>query len=50
MQEGGFRHLPVVEGGKAVGIVSARGAMDPELEEFAVEAGRRKRFGARAGP
>lgn len=44
MHEGGFRHLPVVDDGKVVGIVSARSAMDPELEEFESEALRRKRY------
>jgi CBS domain-containing protein len=46
MQEQGFRHLPVVEDGKPVGIVSSRSAMDPELEEFVSEAHRRKHYGA----
>jgi CBS domain-containing protein len=45
MQENGFRHLPVIQDGKLIGIVSARSAMDPELEEFVSEAHRRKRFG-----
>jgi CBS domain-containing protein len=45
MQENGFRHLPVMQDGKLIGIVSARSAMDPELEEFVSEANRRKRFG-----
>jgi predicted transcriptional regulator len=45
MQENGFRHLPVMQDGKLIGIVSARSAMDPELEEFVPEARRRKRFG-----
>ena len=44
MHEGGFRHLPVIEHGKPVGIVSARSAMDPELEDFVSEAQRRKYF------
>jgi len=44
MHEKGFRHLPVVEDGRIVGIVSARSAMDPELEEFESEALRRKRY------
>jgi CBS domain-containing protein len=44
MHEKGFRHLPVVDGGKPIGIVSSRSAMDPELEEFAVEASRRERY------
>ena len=42
MYENGFRHVPVVEKGRPVGMVSARHALDPELEEFAVEAERRK--------
>lgn len=41
MQEKGFRHLPVVEDGRAVGIISSRSAMDPELEEFTSETQRR---------
>ena len=44
MHENGFRHLPVVENGKPIGIVSARSAMDPDLEEFAFEAQRRKHY------
>jgi CBS domain-containing protein len=48
MHEGGFRHLPVVEKGKPIGIVSARSAMDPELEEFVSEAQRRKHFRGKA--
>ncbi len=42
MQENGFRHLPVLEGGKPVGMVSARSAMDPDLEEFRSETLRRE--------
>jgi CBS domain-containing protein len=45
MQEKGFRHLPVVQDGKPIGIVSSRSAMDPEFEEFSCEAIRRERFG-----
>jgi CBS domain-containing protein len=44
MHEKGFRHLPVIEEGRIVGIISARMAMDPELEEFESEAQRRKQF------
>ena len=44
MHERGFRHLPVIQDGKVIGIVSARSAMDPELEEFVAEAQRRKHY------
>ncbi len=44
MQENGFRHAPVVENGEPIGIVSARNALDPELEEFESEARRRKQI------
>ena len=44
MHEHGFRHIPVVENGRPIGIVSARNALDPELEEFASEEERRKRI------
>ncbi len=44
MHEGGFRHLPVIDDGKPVGIVSARSALDPDLEEFVCEERRRKHF------
>ena len=42
MHEHGFRHAPVVERGRPVGIVSARMALDPEVEDFVAEAQRRK--------
>ncbi len=42
MHENGFRHIPVVESGRPVGIVSSRNAMDPDLEEFVSEARRRE--------
>lgn len=44
MHEGGFRHVPVIEGGKLVGMVSSRNALDPDLEEFVFEEHRRKRL------
>jgi CBS domain-containing protein len=42
MHEHGFRHAPVVEDGRPVGIVSARMALDPDVEDFVAEAQRRK--------
>ena len=42
MHENGFRHVPVVENGKPIGIVSSRNALDPDMEEFVSEAQRRK--------
>lgn len=42
MQENGFRHIPVVENGRPIGIISSRNAMDPELEEFVFEERRRE--------
>lgn len=45
MYEGGFRHVPVVEGGKPIGMVSARDALAPELREFESEIERRARIG-----
>ena len=42
MHENGFRHLPVIENGKPIGIISSRNALDPDLEEFVSEAQRRK--------
>ena len=37
MYEGGFRHVPVVENGKLIGMVSARDALGPELQAFESE-------------
>ena len=34
MYDGGFRHVPVVEGDRPIGMVSARDALGPELQEF----------------
>ena len=42
MHENGFRHVPVIEDGKLIGVVSARSALDPDLEEFVSESERRK--------
>lgn len=44
MHERGFRHVPVVEGARVLGIISARNAMDPSLEEFVSEARRREHY------
>jgi CBS domain-containing protein len=44
MHENGFRHLPVVDKGVPIGVVSSRSALDPELEEFVAEERRRKRL------
>jgi CBS domain-containing protein len=44
MHEGKFRHLPVVDNGRLVGMVSSRNALDPDLEEFVFEEHRRKRL------
>ena len=37
MYHGGFRHVPVVENGRPIGMVSARDALGPELETFVYE-------------
>jgi CBS domain-containing protein len=50
MQERGVRHLPVVEGKRPVGIVTARGALDPEMEDFICEAIRRDEFRTTQAP
>ena len=42
MQENGFRHVPVIENGRPIGIVSSRNALDPDLEEFVSEVRRRE--------
>ena len=34
MYERGFRHVPVVENGLPIGMVSARDALGPEMEQF----------------
>jgi CBS domain-containing protein len=42
MYEGGFRHVPVVENGHPLGVVSARDALGPELQEFESQLGNRE--------
>ena len=45
MYDGGYRHVPVVEHGKPIGMVSTRDALGPELQEFESEVQRRTRIG-----
>jgi len=45
MYENGFRHVPVVENGRPVGMVSARDALGPELQEFESDVQRRQQIG-----
>ena len=42
MYEGGFRHVPVVENGRPLGVVSARDALGPELQAFESEISNRE--------
>jgi CBS domain-containing protein len=44
MYDGGFRHVPVLENGRPIGVVSARDALGPELQEFDSEIERRNRI------
>ena len=37
MREGGFRHIPVVESGRPVGVVSVRDALGSELRELEID-------------
>ena len=37
MYEGSYRHVPVVDEGRPVGMISARDALGPELEDFVYE-------------
>jgi CBS domain-containing protein len=45
MHDGRFRHLPVVEGGRLIGVVSVRDALGPELEAFVYEMLRQEQIG-----
>ena len=42
MHKRGFRHLPVVENGRPLGVVSARDALDDDLYELRVELAQRE--------
>lgn len=44
MHANGFRHVPVVENGRPIGMVSARDALGPELESFIYELLRQSRI------
>ena len=44
MHDGGFRHVPVVDAGKPLGMISARDALDPELREVETEILERDHF------
>jgi CBS domain-containing protein len=44
MHDGGFRHVPVVDGGKPLGMISVRDALDPELREVEAEILEREHF------
>lgn len=44
MYEGCFRHMPVVEDGKPLGMISIRDAIGPELTEFESELERRDKL------
>ncbi len=44
MQENGFRHVPVMEHGHVIGIISSRNAMDPDLDEFITDERRRVHY------
>ncbi len=45
MYEGGFRHVPVVEGKHPIGMISARDALGPELSEFEAQLADREHIG-----
>ena len=45
MYEGGFRHVPVVENGRPLGVVSSRDALGPDLQQFITELDKRIHIG-----
>jgi CBS domain-containing protein len=45
MYEGEFRHVPVVEDGRPLGMVSARDALGPDLKQFISDLDKRAHIG-----
>jgi CBS domain-containing protein len=45
MYEGGFRHVPVVDDGRPLGVVSSRDALGPDLQQFIAELDKRIHIG-----
>src|SRR5204862_6850177 len=45
MYEGEFRHVPVVENGQPLGMVSARDALGPDLKQFVADLDTRNHIG-----
>ena len=45
MHEGGFRHVPVVDDGRPLGVVSSRDALGPDLQQFIAELDKRTHIG-----
>ena len=45
MYEGEFRHVPVVENGRPLGMVSARDALGPDLQQFIRDLEKRSHIG-----
>ena len=45
MYEGGFRHVPVVDNGQPLGVVSARDALGPDLQQFIADLDTRTHIG-----
>ncbi len=47
MYDGAFRHVPVVDAGRVVGVVSARDALGPEMAQFEAELEQRNQLSQR---
>jgi CBS domain-containing protein len=45
MYEGEFRHVPVVEDGRPLGMVSSRDALGPDLQQFISDLDKRSHIG-----